>query len=138
MKPAHEAFLRAIQKDRYDEDTRRIFADYLDEEGLYDEAEKQRKWTKEWQESYDWMEWFTRDVVTESDARIASIEEVLQAGRHYVDAKKTSCLSGLGFSAENAMMDETTREQFWKCWEILEGRSCEDAVKLNGPFVCGC
>lgn len=41
-----EAFLAEIQKNPLDETTRAIYADWLDDEGEYEEADRQRKYVK--------------------------------------------------------------------------------------------
>lgn len=48
-------FEKAIQEDRYDEATRRVFGDWLEEHGFDDEAKVQREWTREKQEAEDWL-----------------------------------------------------------------------------------
>lgn len=62
-----EAFEEALRKDHYDEVTRMVFADWLDENGFDDEATAQRKWTREKQESEDWLREFVKDVSREDD-----------------------------------------------------------------------
>ncbi len=55
MDEERQAFLDAIAADRYDQTTRLVFADWLNEHGLDDEAEVQRQWTPEKQRAEDWL-----------------------------------------------------------------------------------
>lgn len=50
-----EAFELMLKEDRYDEVTHRVFADWLSEQGLDEEAEYHYSWTKEKQEAIDWI-----------------------------------------------------------------------------------
>lgn len=45
-----EGFLKALEQNEDDEPTRLVYADWLDEQGEYEEAARQRKWTaaKKW------------------------------------------------------------------------------------------
>ena len=49
----YQAFLEVLAKDPYDETTRRVFADWLEEKGLDDYAAEQRQWTRKGQEAID-------------------------------------------------------------------------------------
>ena len=57
-----QAFLDAIAADRYDQTTRLVFADWLNERGMDSEAEVQRAWTREKQEAEDFIADFAAEL----------------------------------------------------------------------------
>lgn len=134
-----EAFERAIAADRYDQDTRRVFADWLDENGFDDEAAFQREWTPRWQEAEDWLKGFAERIAGYDwrddgmTLHAPTLEQVVEAGRKCLDDNESSLLGGDGFGATN-IWDEV-REEYWSHWKAYTRRA--EVVTPNGDvFRC--
>ncbi len=132
-----EGFLRAIEKDRYDQTLRLVFADWLEERGLDEEAREQREWTPEWQQSEDWLSQFAKDI-TEFDCEEVTLAEVVEAGRKYLKAGETSNLSGFGFGATNLLGRGGSRmlEEFWRQWHVYTRTEAVPEQDYYEPFHC--
>ncbi len=131
-------FEKAIQEDRYDECLHRVYADFLEEQGQDSLSAFHRKWSKEWQEAFDWMENFARVVVSEGrdfyGTGYVTVDELMDALRQYQKDGRLFCLRGMGFGPDNALFnDPPLREKLWQCYSILEGCEVEDR---ESPFGC--
>jgi uncharacterized protein (TIGR02996 family) len=150
-----QAFENALQQDRYDLATHLAFSDWLEENDCPEEAQFHRNWTKEWQESWDWMAWFATEVVQEDEdedmadwvkqEKGVTVEDVLEVGREYVKTGQETCLSGMGFKATNAFYDNHRGEfykqgnllqDYWKHWMVLEKREVNESIQSSEPFKC--
>lgn len=120
-------FEEMLAKDPYDEATRRVFADWLEERCLDDEAARQRAWTREWQEAHDWMTAFAAQTDIPYEDLIRAGHEFIQDGEYYVQSGDDS--------ARDAMFDAETRNEYWSHWEVLT--KCEAGTR-SSPFSCSC
>jgi uncharacterized protein (TIGR02996 family) len=137
METERRAFLEAIEKDRYDRETRLVFADWLEERGEDDEAvEQRRRATEEWKEADEVMTELTR-VLAESDGQEPTVEEIIQAGQNWVNGGDWQCVSGNGYEAENFVSDDENCNRFWKYWQIWTGKTVEEE-KQGALFGCSC
>ncbi len=152
MDTEKEAFLTAIAKDRYDQTTRLVFANWLEENGLDDEALIQRSWTREKQESEDWLRDYAakcgETCTNYSDVWQEHVEEewqdityemVVQAGHDYVNHGNYS--TQVGSEKARDLMYGETAELFWKHWQTVTGRTKaarEEDEWMDGPFSCTC
>lgn len=157
-----ERFLQAIAEDRYDQSLRLVFADWLEEHGLDDEALVQRQWTREKQEAEDWLRDFAERCGQTADPakyarrgvsyedygwRPITYEDVVQAGHDWLDRREWFYQIGEE-TARNEMYDENTQKLFWKHWRTITGRKDDglygqakwdehDAVE-GSVFGCSC
>ncbi len=152
-----EAFLSAIQKDRYDQTTRLVFADWLEENGFDDDALFQRKWTPKYQKAEDWLRDFAgkcgKTCINYNDAWDArrggedvelvwqdiTYEMIVQAGHDYVD--HGDYFTQVGSEEARDMCRGEAAELFWEHWETVTGRTKtprEQDEWTNGPFSCTC
>jgi uncharacterized protein (TIGR02996 family) len=145
-----EAFLAAIQKDRYDEATRRVFADWLEENGYDDEALEQRRWTREKQEAEDWLRELAgrlgqtcRNYDDALDGEVPELweaityEDVIQAGYAAVQSGNHFVQVG-DMTAANVMAEDSVRELYWKHWQTVTGQAVDDETRQHGVFSCSC
>lgn len=143
-------FLEALKVNRYDEDTHRVFADWLEEHGEDDLAEFHRTWTKEWQEWRDGRDYF-EELAKEHLSNTCStrsmdeaVELLLQAGRDYVANGTSTMVSdepgdmgfGLSDGFNNWDTGENTIGEFWKHWQVLEKVKLEEGQTILCPFRC--
>ena len=159
MNKEKQAFLDILAQDRYDEATRRVFSDWLEEHDFPEEAEFQRKWTREWQEADDWMRNFASNAgqtCTEGYGtrgkhtwKEITYEDLIQAGWDYV--KTGDFFTQMGSeNLRNDMFEPKTRELFWKHWSTVTGIQFPlerpeglDEWEWRGdrpgnPFSCSC
>lgn len=127
MDNCKDAFLKAIQQDKYDWDTRKIFADWLEDNGLDDEATYQREWTPAKQRKLDAQEWL-EDFATKHEM---TYKEVIKCARDMQDAESYSTGSR---SAQEAMEDDVTCEKFWECWGLVTEEVVENEFRR---WTCG-
>jgi uncharacterized protein (TIGR02996 family) len=137
-------FEEAIKANRYDEPLHRVFADFLEENGHDDESHFHRIWNKEWQEAYDWMDKFARDVVSESYINDSgryidipvTVDELMEALETYQKDSIRFCLRGDGFEPIDAIFsDVSILDKIWKCYEVLGGVMGEN-IRFKDPFAC--
>ncbi|VTU00733.1 unnamed protein product [Gemmataceae bacterium] len=135
-----DAFLAALAENEDDTTTRLVYADWLDEQGEHDEADRQRKWpaAKEWlvgfcaannhgpdeEDPYEW---------------VISYADLLELGREAVAGADKD---GFGFSCGNNMtMCDALRDnsaEFWRNWSIVTGVPLPPGGAERGGFHCAC
>lgn len=120
------AFENALVLNKYDQTTRLIFADWLEEYGFDDEAVFHREWTKEWQKSKDWLEEFARDNIPLGyDFMMESAENIIKTGYAYIGDD----------DAKDAI--DRNREEFWKHYEVVMKTEVDEDIKER-YFSCSC
>jgi uncharacterized protein (TIGR02996 family) len=125
-----EDFLRVLAENEDDADLRLIFADWLDEQGEYEEADRQRGWlaAKQWlvrfarTHSTDWEE-YTYDNLVSFGRRASASDD--QAARIHLDEPMWSALK------ENI-------DEFWKNWSVVTGLPSPSTSQGRGfqRWVC--
>lgn len=160
-----EAFEDVIKADRYDQVTRLVFADWLEEHGLDDEAAEQRRMASpDWVEAARWMEEYVKSIGgnvlnydslfhrNEGTGRYERVEEVnyeeftfdqvVQIAQNFVDTQEGEW-GGDKFvqqgseAARDSLSDAKDREQFWKAWRTITGNDPGKASE-DVPFCCTC
>jgi uncharacterized protein (TIGR02996 family) len=134
-------FLKALAKNEDDTTTRMVYADWLDDQGEHEEADRQRKWPA----AKAWLVQFCRDhnppaeEAEESEEWVISYEELLELGRQAVEGAGES---GFGLHCGNNMemcdaLGENVRE-FWENWSIVTGIPLPPDVEEKSYFRCAC
>jgi uncharacterized protein (TIGR02996 family) len=134
-----DAFLKALAEDEDDTTTRLVYADWLDDHGEHEEADRQRKWTP----AKAWLVRFCRDhnpaPDEDSDEWVISHETLLELGREAVEGAGTGWV---GFSCGNNMtMCEAlraNRREFWQNWSVVTGIPLPPDVEDKSSFGCAC
>ncbi len=120
------AFLKAIEENPADRANRLVYADWLEERGLDDEAQAQRDWVISplKKRSEDWLRNFA-----EGSADL-SFEELMVGAKRYVETGRYLVDGGRweGFY---------TPDEFWWHYEILTGECVEESNRGNF-FSCSC
>ncbi len=158
---SREAFENALKEDRYDSTTRLVYADWLEERGLDDEAQEQRRMASPaWIEADREMHNFARSLGKDctnygnlftraSDGRYVPNEPerwqeitydmVMQAAQQSLDSKDDERFVQQGAeTARDAMSSPEVRERFWKNWSIITGKSLPDEAREYRVFCCTC
>lgn len=126
MPPEEEkqAFLEAIEMDRYDEITRRVFADWLTENGFDDEAQYQREWTPRLQQAIDFIVKVAQDCEMSYEEFTGRIDKYLETGH----------LLGLPM---NIPEEDPSWEKFWEEYHIVTKKDVT-LVRDKKPYFCNC
>ena len=109
MADHRKGFEDAIRANPYDQPTRLIFADWLEENGFDDEALIQRAWTEEKQRATDFIHAFAAENKT-------TYEKLMEAAK---DAEDTDSLHCDGLTEDSDWIWLEGNEEFWNAWEVL-------------------
>jgi uncharacterized protein (TIGR02996 family) len=144
-----EAFLKALAENEDDNVTRSVYADWLDEQGEHEEADRHRKWPA----AKAWLVQFCEEHNPFSDVDMEDIEDVEDEWSEYVisyadlielgrEAVKHARRGEMGFSCgPNMEMSEAlqdNRHEFWKNWSIVTGIPVSAAQAEKSVFSCAC
>ena len=135
------AFLRALKKNEDDTTTRLVYADWLDERGHHEEAERMRKWDA----AKAWLVHFCDEHNPKPDGEeepyewVIDYETLLDLGR---DAVEQTDKDWLGFSCGNNMdMCDALRghaREFWENWSVVTGIALPPDYEKKSGFSCAC
>jgi uncharacterized protein (TIGR02996 family) len=122
-----EAFEGVIRENPYDAETRKVFADWLEENGLDDEAVVQRGWTRAKHEA---AEAFMRRYADRLDV---GVQDALAAAEKFLE---TGQLTGTHVAHYIDKEDEPAAE-FWDHFVVLTGRPVAADKRTDTPIE-GC
>lgn len=157
MNTEQESFEKALLENRYDQETHFVYADWLYEQGEDDLADWHITWTKERQESEDWMrdfaskcgktctnygqvwdEYYNKsETLTEEQKdnwqdqevwKYITYEDVLQAGIDFVKSDGEDYFVQQGSEEARSLM-EKHHDAYWKHWSVLTGQPVPDWTK---------
>ena len=168
MNKEQEYFLKALAENEDDVATRLVYADWLEENGLDDEADRQRKWSeaKAWLKdfaskcgrtctNYDeaWDEYLERrDALADEERehwpdrqqmQEITYEIVVQAGFDYAKEPHNFFVQQ-GSDEARSVLRNVGRDPFWKNWSIVTGHPIPDwndeelKWDTTAPFSCSC
>ncbi len=124
-------FVRAIDDDPYDEVTRRVFADWLEERGYDDEAAIQRSWTAQaHQEATDVVrDWCGSNLYDEDEDGVV--------GKLF--GWMTRYLDGVSYYASvYGSAPDTPDWDVWRAYMLLTGRPVADDEWGDFYISCSC
>jgi uncharacterized protein (TIGR02996 family) len=134
------AFLKLLAKNEDDTTTRLVYADWLDEHGEHEEADRQRKWPT----AKAWLVKFCEENNPpddeETDEWIIDYATLIELGQEAVERAGEdgelwfSCGNNMGMC--DALRDNS--EAFWDNWCIVTGITIPPDVEDNGGFSCAC
>jgi uncharacterized protein (TIGR02996 family) len=133
-----DAFLKALAENEDDTTTRLVYADWLDDHGQHEEADRQRKWTA----AKAWLVRFCQDHNPHDedlDERVISYEEVLKLGQEAINEPVGDAFDF--FCGNNMSMSEslnTNCQEFWKNWSIVTGVALPADIEKKTYFSCAC
>lgn len=125
-----EKFEARIKADPRDDGTRKVFADWLDENGDHEEAVRQRDWAAVQKASWEWLDRLAKRIDNKTaDELLSDAELYLHEGIAIAD-------DSWGYQwVENAEWLE-----FWKHREIVTYRPPVERIIAGdpSPYVCPC
>ena len=134
-----DAFLKVLADNEDDTTTRLVYADWLDEYGEHEEADRQRKWpaAKQWLVRFCQFNNPADDL--DPDEWFISYETLLELGREAVEREGGE---ELWFHCGNNMkMCDALRANpraFWENWSIVTGVPLPPDVEAKSGFSCAC
>ena len=131
-----KAFLKLLAENEDDVITRFVFADWLDEHGEHEEADRMRKWPA----AKEWLVRFFRDNDGgDYHGELNSYEQLIELGRAAV---KEANERGIGFDCgSNESLCDALRAnsaEFWKNWSIVTGVPLPADPEKKSYFGCSC
>lgn len=130
-----EAFLKVLEKNEDDEPARMAYADWLDEHGEHEEAERQRKWSaaKAWLMAF--CEKNNPPADEDDETWIIDYAALLELGREAFEHENgISC--GNNMEMCDALRNEA--DEFWKQWSIVTGTPLPADLESISSFSCAC
>ena len=112
-----DAFLKALADNEDDTPTRLVYADWLDEQGEHEEADRQRKWPA----AKEWLVQFCKENST-SPCEEFSYESLIEFGRRV--AREEFLSKSIHVNVDNEDMWHALHAnsgEFWKNWSIVTG-----------------
>lgn len=143
MNPEQQSFLDYIASCPWnDEAPRLIYADWLEEHDMIEEADRQRKYVS--------AERGLREFADKCGETIENYDNdgneiyhkitydmIVQAGYDYINNDEYFIQMG-SQDAGNLMSDDDVRREFWKNWEIVTGVKITEEQRESEIFSCSC
>lgn len=131
-----DGFLKLLAENEDDTTTRLVYADWLDDRGEHEEADRQRKWPA----AKEWLVTFFRDNDGgDYYGELTSYEQLIELGGVAV---KEANERGFGFDCgSNESLCEALRAnsaEFWKNWSIVTGIPLPADAEKKSYFGCSC
>jgi uncharacterized protein (TIGR02996 family) len=142
-----EAFLAALKANEDDVTTRLVYADWLDENGEHEEADRQRKWPAAKQWLLQFLKWINyEDEEFDEQTQEFKGKGTFSGPHTYKDAIQAGydAVAGRGYTfgsdagAEFFWEGESNSEEFFRNWSIVTGVPVPQSVIDNPPFRCAC
>jgi uncharacterized protein (TIGR02996 family) len=127
---ARRAFLSAIKAARWDDELPRlVYADWLDEHGEHEEADRQRRCVP----AERWLREFAGRIIDSETFESMSYEALIGAATTFLN-------SGIGHDMYLDKLDEVNAQKadFWKNFEIVTGIAVPDRARELMFFGCTC
>jgi uncharacterized protein (TIGR02996 family) len=148
------AFLNALIENEDDTTTRLVYADWLEERGEHEEADRQRRWPA----AKEWLVTFCRKVNSEDEIPDGedlindefddnnpwsyfgiSYEKLVALGRMAVEESNETGI-GLFCGANMSLMEalQANSREFWENWSVVTGILLPPDAAEKSSFSCAC
>jgi uncharacterized protein (TIGR02996 family) len=125
-----DSFLQALAENEDDTMTRLVYADWLDEQGEHEEADRQRNWPAA-------REWLIRFCKENSHYQQISYEELIEFGRQAVKEESSSKDTPIhGETLWGAL--QANSQEFWKNWSVVTGIPLPPSLESKGFYHWEC
>lgn len=124
-----EAFLKALAENENDATTRLVYADWLDEQGLHEEADRQRQWPMA-------REWLEKLCKSPNGWGEITYDELITFGREV--AKEEANKERVYTNSTMWQTLEANSQEFWKNFTIVTGIPLPAAHESRGFHYWEC
>lgn len=133
-----DVFLKALSLNEDDTPTRLVYADWLDEHGEHEEADRQRKWPA----AKEWLVRLCREFNPPPHppyCRVISYEELIERAWQAVSKTDKSTYYLICCDDNQDLSDElkNNTKEFWRNWSIVTGISLP-STDFKTYFPCAC
>jgi uncharacterized protein (TIGR02996 family) len=127
-----DAFLQALTENEDDTTTRLVYADWLDERGQHEEADRQRKWPA----AKDWLREFCGEPDDDADGYYIGVKKLIREARSALEDGSLTVDCG----ANQDMCDRLRKDcrEFWQNVSIVTGLPVPGGYAENSRFGCAC
>ena len=127
-----DIFLKALEENEDDTPTRLVYADWLDDHGEYEEADRQRKWPA----AKAWLREFCNELDDQADAYYLGVKTLIREARRALE--DGSLIVDCGANQE--MCDRLRQDcrEFWHKVAIVTGLPLPEGYADNSRFGCAC
>jgi uncharacterized protein (TIGR02996 family) len=140
LEKERRAFLAGLAENENDDQLRLIYADWLEDQGEIEEAERQRCWRA----AKDWLEVFAADNSDEFEQ--VTYEDLIEIGQEAVaDADMEGQEPWYSVSCGNLENlcarfrdDLEARRNFWRNWSTVTGIDVLEHSAERSSFSCAC
>lgn len=136
-----ETFLAALAANEDDEITRAVYADWLDENGEHEEAERQRKWpaAKKWLVEFaaEHNRGEVDDEYPDYETDMSYPELMRKAAAAVREHPTAPCIS-CGNNMDMCDALRAHKEEFWRNWSVVSGVPVSADTADVSSFSCGC
>lgn len=125
-----DAFLKALTDNEDDTTTRLVYADWLDDQGEHEEADRQRKWPAA-------REWLVRFGKENSGYEEVTYEGLIAFGRRVAIEESSSDRTYVhNESMWHAL--QANSQEFWKNWSVVTGIPLPPSLEDKGFHYWAC
>jgi uncharacterized protein (TIGR02996 family) len=127
-----DSFLKALEENEDDTPTRLVYADWLDEHGEHEEADRQRKWPA----AKAWLREFCGMEDDNADGYYIGVNKLIREARSALDDGNLIVDCG----ANENMCDRLRQDcrEFWHKVSIVTGLPLPEGYAENSRFGCSC
>ena len=138
--PQRNAFEKALLETPLDSLTRGVYADWLEEQGLDDEAQRQRDWTP----AYDFLKKFAdpyalyvdEDTPTPKGYVYADVMREIEGWKEQIQ-REGNVIFGSNY-CQDTLHDPEIKEKFWRAFEVITGVSPPLKLRQREWYGCAC
>ena len=132
-----DGFLKALEENEDDTSIRLVYADWLDDHGEHEEADRQRKWPA----AKAWLVRLCRDNNPDPDEEdpyemVISYEDLIELGREAAERGEFGFSCGNNMSMCDALRADS--REFWENWSIVTGIPVPPDVEDRSYYGCAC
>lgn len=140
-----QAFLKALTENEDDTLARMVYADWLEEQGEHEEADRHRQWPA----AKAWLKEFCKEYNPDPGDPdpyecVIPYEELVELAREAIgeprDSDDGEQWYNFSCGSNQSMRDalESNRREFWKNWSVVTGIPLPDDIESRSSFSCGC
>ena len=125
-------FLKALEQNEDDTPTRLVYADWLDDRGEHEEADRQRKWPA----AKAWLREFCGEEDDDADAYYIGVNTLIRGARSALEDGSLIVECG----ANQDMCDRLRQDcrEFWHKVSIVTGLPLPEGYAEKSRFGCSC